>query len=118
MNLDSAADFCPQCHFMLELPEVMDIIECNRCGYKCSITDYQPKYIISTIKMEPKSWLSNQPQESKLSDQSHRAVIEQVCPKCSHEEAYFSTAQLRSADEGSTVFYECVKCQFRYQLNN
>ena len=34
MNLDSAADFCPQCQYILELPEVMDTIECNRCGYK------------------------------------------------------------------------------------
>lgn len=33
------------------------------------------------------------------------------CDKCGNEEMYFWTLQLRSADEGSTVYYECVKCK-------
>ncbi len=31
---------------------------------------------------------------------------------------YYYTMQLRSADEGSTVFYECVKCKYKYSANN
>lgn len=63
MNLDSAADFCPQCHFMLELPEVMDIIECNRCGYKVSNSIYHlsvPLLIINlNILFQPSKWNQN-----------------------------------------------------------
>ena len=34
--------------------------------------------------------------------------MEEPCPKCAHPEMSFYTMQLRSADEGSTVFYECL----------
>ena len=30
----------------------------------------------------------------------------------------FYTMQLRSADEGQTVFYECLKCKFTFSQNN
>jgi DNA-directed RNA polymerase I subunit RPA12 len=46
-----------------------------------------------------------------------RTMISERCPECSHEGLFFSTAQLRSADEGQTVFYECPNCGHRFQQN-
>jgi DNA-directed RNA polymerase I subunit RPA12 len=46
------------------------------------------------------------------------ATIEEPCPKCGNPELYFYTMQLRSVDEGSTVFYECPKCEYKYSINN
>ncbi|ETW39082.1 hypothetical protein PFTANZ_00240 [Plasmodium falciparum Tanzania (2000708)] len=38
-----------------------------------------------------------------------------VCPKCTNDEAYFYTLQIRSADEPSTIFYICVKCNYHWK---
>jgi DNA-directed RNA polymerase I subunit RPA12 len=48
-----------------------------------------------------------------------RAVIKEECPKCRAPEMEFYTMQLRSADEGQTVFYECFnpKCGHKYSVN-
>lgn len=41
------------------------------------------------------------------------SVIAQRCEECGREEVRYYTQQLRSADEGSTVFYEC-DCGHKY----
>lgn len=41
------------------------------------------------------------------------ATIRQTCPECGIEEMRYYTLQLRSADEGSTVFYSC-ECGHKY----
>jgi DNA-directed RNA polymerase I subunit RPA12 len=46
-------------------------------------------------------------------DRSTEVLTQKVCDKCGRKEMFFTTAQLRSADEGSTVFYRCV-CGYRY----
>jgi DNA-directed RNA polymerase I subunit RPA12 len=48
-------------------------------------------------------------------DTQTRAIISQTCEKCGREEVRFYTQQLRSADEGSTVFYEC-ECGHKYVM--
>jgi DNA-directed RNA polymerase I subunit RPA12 len=46
--------------------------------------------------------------------------VEEPCPKCGHPEMSFYTMQLRSADEGSTVFYTCLDkaCGYKFSQNN
>lgn len=41
-----------------------------------------------------------------------RPIIDYECPvpKCKSTKAYYSAMQMRSADEGQTIIYECVKC--------
>lgn len=39
------------------------------------------------------------------------------CPKCPSKEASYSQVQMRSADEGSTIFYTCLHCGHRYVFN-
>jgi DNA-directed RNA polymerase subunit M/transcription elongation factor TFIIS len=54
-----------------------------------------------------KDWLMA---SKSLSGDEKRATVNEECPKCQYKLMFFKTAQLRSADEGQTIFYECVKC--------
>lgn len=46
-------------------------------------------------------------------DRKTEAIIDRTCNECGRKEMFYTTVQLRSADEGSTVFYRCV-CGFKY----
>ena len=45
------------------------------------------------------------------------SVDKRTCPRCGRTEMFYHTKQLRSADEGTTVFYRCT-CGFRETLSN
>lgn len=38
--------------------------------------------------------------------------VNEECPQCKNEEMMFYTLQMRSADEGTTVFFECERCGY------
>ena len=46
------------------------------------------------------------------SDRQNEATIQMTCPECGRPEVRYYTLQLRSADEGSTVFYTC-ECGYK-----
>lgn len=41
--------------------------------------------------------------------------VDVVCPKCSHDKAYFTQIQTRSADEASTIIYDCCNCGHKWR---
>ena len=47
-----------------------------------------------------------------------RATVQEPCPYCNHPEVEYYTMQMRSADEGETVFYECPECGHKWNQNN
>lgn len=121
--------FCPQCGTILE-PPAGDNIVCDCCAFTCKFTDLSTDEIVtvSGIRTKP-AWLgddfedvtssSSEKAEATENDAgSKHATIQEPCPKCSHPEMHFYTMQLRSVDEGSTVFYSCPNCAHKYSVNN
>ena len=56
-------------------------------------------------------------QTIERSDMKNEAVISVPCPECGRKEVRWSAVQLRSADEGSTIFYTC-DCGHKYVTVN
>lgn len=122
--------FCPQCGTILE-PPAGDHITCDHCSFSCKFTDLSTQEVVtvSAIRTKP-AWLGEDFEDadsttkdiSKVSGAdepgSKHATIQEPCPKCNHPEMHFYTMQLRSVDEGSTVFYSCPNCSHKYSVNN
>lgn len=51
-------------------------------------------------------------------DEAEGPVIDRKCSKCGNDKMSYATLQLRSADEGQTVFYTCTKCNFKETENS
>ena len=45
-------------------------------------------------------------------------TVDRKCAKCGYEKMSYATLQLRSADEGQTVFFTCLKCKFKESENS
>lgn len=55
-------------------------------------------------------------QTIKKHEVNTEAKTNEICPKCGRTEVRFSAVQLRSADEGSTIFFTC-DCGFKYVIS-
>lgn len=95
---------------------------CANCMYQCAGEKLVRKEVVTTSKkMTPQRWLESAEEKKKRlkqKDEADQATVSETCPKCNHERASFYTMQLRSADEGQTVFYTCLKCAHKWRLNN
>ena len=46
----------------------------------------------------------------KILGSGGKKMIKQDCLQCGAEEQAYEARQLRSVDEGQTIFYECLQC--------
>ncbi|GAX73936.1 hypothetical protein CEUSTIGMA_g1386.t1 [Chlamydomonas eustigma] len=115
--------FCPRSGYLLDLDASNGTATCSVSGYKQGLQDF------SSIKVELHTDMEDYRRrynleplvknnvDEELLKQRQRATVDEACPKCGNQGMEFYTMQLRSADEGQTVFYECPKCRHKYSQN-
>ena len=121
-TLSAGSSFCPECGSLLVLPEINPIV-CSVCNLECDYEDLPNLEVITQCSArDPPQALQkgnkDQNDEDDERQQRHRATVDEPCPKCAHPQLEFYLMQLRSADEGQTVFYECSNCAHKFSQNN
>ncbi|OQS55817.1 rpa12 [Ecytonucleospora hepatopenaei] len=81
-------------------------LRCNKVVSENKILEYEYVQVKKINREENKE---------ELIEQVKR---ERICVKCNNDQMYFHTAQIRSADEGQTIFYECTKCGYKETINS
>ncbi|KAK2875012.1 hypothetical protein FQN49_001854 [Arthroderma sp. PD_2] len=113
--------FCVDCGNLLNesTGDADTILICDGCGTKNR--DRASKTIVSESKPNafPSALRTKSSAVRELTEEDRQAdaVIQQTCPDCGRTEMRYYTLQLRSADEGSTVFYTC-ECGHKHNTNN
>jgi len=115
--------FCPNCRATLKV-ESSGAISCDVCSYASNLSEIPQSQLPTTttysmIRPTP-IWAKTDEEQRALrrSQEPVRATIEEPCVKCGHLEVGYYTVQLRSVDEGQTVFYECPSCKHTWSINN
>ena len=104
--------FCPRCGAIL-IPKKKDrqiLLVCS-CGHKEKNKDSL------VIKEEIKEKKADKIEvvEKKI---EVLPKTKEECPKCKHPDAFYWLVQTRAADEASTRFYKCVKCEHSWRAYN
>mmetsp|Transcript_7285 Transcript_7285/g.15247 ORF Transcript_7285/g.15247 Transcript_7285/m.15247 type:complete len:121 (+) Transcript_7285:165-527(+) len=113
--------FCPQCRSTL-LVDTTGSIQCRVCPFESNLSSL-PRIPTSTTTSADRPvplWAKSDEEQAALraSKEPTRATVEEPCVKCGAPEVGFYTVQLRSVDEGQTVFYECPDCKHTWSINN
>ena len=101
--------FCPKCDIRLKKSSSSSSLCCPKCDY----TEGQVSDIENNVsEKESKSdFLVLDENEGK----DTMPTIEIECEKCGNNKAVWWMLQTRSADEPTTQFYRCTKCEYTWR---
>uniref|UniRef100_A0A0E0KI55 DNA-directed RNA polymerase subunit n=1 Tax=Oryza punctata TaxID=4537 RepID=A0A0E0KI55_ORYPU len=115
--------FCGVCGTLLKFDSVRSA-SCPLCGFKRKAKEIEGKetrYTVTAedirreLKLDPYVILETTLKEEDVIVE--RATVNKECEKCKNSELQYYTRQLRSADEGQTVFYRCAACNHEFNEN-
>lgn len=97
--------FCPKCGIVLV--QKVKRFSCLKCGY----VSQEKVSIVSSEKMNKEIKIGVVHEK----DSSVWPVVNESCPKCGEDKAYYFIAQTRAGDEAETCFFKCVKCSHTWR---
>ncbi len=99
--------FCPKCEVRLKSSFNSALI-CPKCGHSESEIKLTKKATEQKIKSDL-NVLEEKEEKETL------PTIQIECEKCGNNEAVWWMLQTRSADEPTTQFYRCIKCNHTWR---
>ncbi|KAM0247743.1 hypothetical protein ACHAQJ_009728 [Trichoderma viride] len=114
--------FCTDCGNLLPSTKgtEQNVLSCECCsaenkdtGAKIIVTKSKPSDFPSFLRQK----LQSSVQAVERHNIQTESTVRERCPNCGREEVKYTTVQLRSADEGSTVIYNC-ECGYSWHENN
>ena len=98
--------FCPNCEVRLKKTDT---------GLRCTKCDYTEGGATTTKQVKEEEEVSELNVLEESDGQETLPTIKIDCEKCGHDQAVWWMLQTRSADEPTTQFYRCVKCNFTWR---
>ncbi|KXJ95259.1 transcription factor S-II-domain-containing protein [Microdochium bolleyi] len=114
--------FCKTCGNLLPVSKgnEKNVLECECCGTRNQ--DMASKTVTTKSKPSDFPSLLRQQLSTTQTVERHKVQTEALsnvpCEKCGETNVRYSAVQLRSADEGSTIFYTCGDCGHKWNTNN
>jgi DNA-directed RNA polymerase subunit M len=113
-------EFCPKCGSRLSPKKAKKgregslVLACPKCGYRkhASGKKVEPK-VAKMIQHKPQQLVAVIGKEEQKLRTLPTVRIE--CPKCGNNLAYVWQVQTRGADESSTQFLRCTKCNYTFR---
>ncbi|EOA86952.1 DNA-directed RNA polymerase I core subunit rpa12 [Exserohilum turcicum] len=114
--------FCTDCGNLLDgsVGQQQNVVlTCGVCGAHNKDTSSKTVVTVSKPTAFPSTLRAKRSEVQTISEEDVQttSVINHPCEKCGKEQVRYYTQQLRSADEGTTVFYEC-DCGHKWNTNN
>ncbi|XP_046603886.1 DNA-directed RNA polymerase I subunit RPA12 [Neodiprion virginianus] len=113
--------FCPDCGSILPLLVDVGGVACYSCKRNWGVEVFGDMAVSYTLNFNSKDAYASSARQGEAADDEDEAegpVVERRCPQCQNDKMSYATLQLRSADEGQTVFYTCTKCRFKETENS
>ncbi|XP_014275304.1 DNA-directed RNA polymerase I subunit RPA12 [Halyomorpha halys] len=107
--------FCPDCGSILPLLEESGTVKCYTCKRECSAEVFKN---LESYYVIPFNSYDKQSKKIMQVVNEEGPTVERKCPRCNNDKMSYATLQLRSADEGQTVFYTCTNCKFKETENS
>eukprot|EP01084_Bolivina_argentea_P239981 403238_1 len=147
VNIDHVP-FCEKCHSILEPPDAVNLLRCSYCDYSItaklrerkSVRTFDTelkKFVDKQMKKKLMSINENKDNDSdeedlldsdkKLRERlkkqimgsgGGRKIIRQDCLECGAKKQAYEARQIRSVDEGQTLFFECLECGHKSVLHS
>ncbi len=109
-------EFCPSCGTRLVSKRKKESKEayltCLKCGYERTIAKPVPTTRSIAQKRAEEQIIVIGKKEQKLRTLPTTTI---ECPKCGNNLAYVWQVQTRGADESSTQFFRCTKCNYTFR---
>jgi DNA-directed RNA polymerase I subunit RPA12 len=116
-------NFCDGCGTMLPpIPALGDIVclSCKKATPAEQFDGIESSYTIWFHKRDEDDPAQTKKKKGGANDdfEADGPTVDRQCAKCGYEKMSYATLQLRSADEGQTVFFTCLKCKFKESENS